>query len=106
LTVKFRILTDRYKEFIPIFVSAHNCAVIVVLFIRPPTCIYARESRSPEPFAFEILHRQRANKVFGKRPHATARDRVIEPCCFDVIDPTASTSSTLLLTVIVIYQYV
>src|SRR6266508_3375353 len=26
-----------------------------------------RESRSPEPLAFEILHQERANKVFGKR---------------------------------------
>jgi hypothetical protein len=33
LAVKFRILTDRYKEFIQNFVSAHNYVVIVVLFI-------------------------------------------------------------------------
>src|SRR5881394_262959 len=26
-----------------------------------------QESRSPEPLAFEILHWERANKVFGKR---------------------------------------
>jgi hypothetical protein len=44
---------------------------------------------SPELFAFEILHRERANKVFGKRSHATARDLVV--------DPAASTSSTPLL---------
>jgi hypothetical protein len=40
---------------------------------------------SPEPFAFEI-HRKRANKVFGKRPHAIARDLVVEPCYVDVVD--------------------
>jgi len=32
-----------------------------------PACTSDRESRSPEPFAFEILHREWANKVFGKR---------------------------------------
>jgi hypothetical protein len=72
---------------------------------RPPTCICIQESRYPEPFAFEILHRKRANKVFGKRSHATARDLVIDPAtstasalllrrhrprCFDVVDPAAS----------------
>ena len=30
-------------------------------------CTDERESRSPEPFAFGILYRERANKVFGKR---------------------------------------
>jgi hypothetical protein len=63
---------------------------------------------SLEPFAFEILHRERANKVFGKRPHATARDLLVEPCCVyvDVIDPAASMSSTLLILARAIYQYV
>jgi hypothetical protein len=30
-------------------------------------CICDRESRSPEPSSSAILHRERANKVFGKR---------------------------------------
>jgi hypothetical protein len=30
-------------------------------------CTGKQESRSPEPFAFGILHRERASKVFGKR---------------------------------------
>jgi hypothetical protein len=51
-------------------------------------CIYERESRFLEPLAFEILHRERANKVFEKRIHATARVLLIDP---------ASTSLTLLL---------
>ncbi|KAF8730691.1 hypothetical protein HU200_016550 [Digitaria exilis] len=34
---------------------------------RAPACTGERESRSPEPVVFEILHRERANKVFGKR---------------------------------------
>jgi hypothetical protein len=69
-------------------------------------CICDRESRSPEPFAFEILHRERENKVFGKHPHATARDLVVEPCCFDVIGPAALTSSTVLIPAHIIYLYV
>ena len=32
-----------------------------------PACTGERESRSPEPFALVILHRERANQVFGKR---------------------------------------
>jgi hypothetical protein len=56
---------------------------------RSPTCIYDREKRSLKSVAFEILHRERANKVFGKRSHATARNLIV--------DPIASTSSTLLL---------
>jgi hypothetical protein len=56
---------------------------------RPPMCICDRESRSPEYFAFVILHRERTNMVFGKRPHATARDLLVEPCCVDVIDTAA-----------------
>jgi hypothetical protein len=51
----------------------------------PDSC---SESKSPEPIAFEILHRERANKVFGKRLHATARVLLV--------DPTTSTLSTLL----------
>jgi hypothetical protein len=31
------------------------------------TCICDQESRSPEPSSLAILHRERANKVFGKR---------------------------------------
>ncbi|KAF8673171.1 hypothetical protein HU200_048719 [Digitaria exilis] len=34
---------------------------------RAPACTGERESRSPEPVVFEILYRERANKVFGKR---------------------------------------
>nr|CAB3466475.1 unnamed protein product [Digitaria exilis] len=34
---------------------------------RALACTGERESRSPEPVVFEILHRERANKVFGKR---------------------------------------
>lgn len=34
---------------------------------RAPACTGDRESRSPEPSALVILHRERANKVFGKR---------------------------------------
>jgi hypothetical protein len=97
-------------QLIPIFAFAyvHNRAAFVVLFI--PTVdvhlrICDRESRSAEPFAFEILHRERANKVFGKRPHATARDLLVEPCCVDVIDTAASISSTLLIPAHGIYQY-
>ena len=30
-------------------------------------CTGERESRSTEPFVFEILHWERANKIFGKR---------------------------------------
>ncbi|WVZ69647.1 hypothetical protein U9M48_018404 [Paspalum notatum var. saurae] len=40
---------------------------IPVLSIPPPTCIGDRESRSPKPFAFRASHREKANKVFGKR---------------------------------------
>ena len=31
-----------------------------------PACTGERESRSPEPFTLVILHRERANQVFGK----------------------------------------
>jgi hypothetical protein len=59
-------------------------------------CIYDRESKSLKPVGFEILHRERANKVFEKRPHATAHDLLIDPVVNVVIDPAASTSSILL----------
>jgi hypothetical protein len=58
-------------------------------------CIYYRESRPPEPTAFEIMHRERTNKVFGKRPHTSAHDLLVDPAFDVVIDPAASTSSTL-----------
>jgi hypothetical protein len=34
---------------------------------RSSTCICNRESRSPKPSSSAILHRERANKIFGKR---------------------------------------
>jgi hypothetical protein len=34
---------------------------------RSSMCIYDQKSRSPEPPSSTILHRKRANKVFGKR---------------------------------------
>jgi hypothetical protein len=64
--------------------------------------------RRPKPFAFEILHRERANKGFGKRPHVTARDLLTSstPLIPLIINPAASTSSTLLIPACTIYQYV
>jgi hypothetical protein len=75
---------------------------------QPQTYICDRESRSPEPFAFEILHREKENKVFGKRPHATARDLLtsLTPLIPLIINPVASTSSTLPISARAIYQYV
>jgi hypothetical protein len=54
------------------------------------------------------MHRERANKVFGKRPHATAHDLLMSsiPLIPLIINPAASTSSTLLIPSRAIYQYV
>jgi hypothetical protein len=75
-----------------------HISLSVVLFI-PTADVHLRsgEQVSGTLRLFDILHRERANKVFGKRPHVTARDLVVEPCCFDIIDPAVSTSSSLLL---------
>lgn len=60
------------------------------VLIGPWTWPYIRRLLgSAKPIAFEIMHRERANKFFVKRSHMTARDLVV--------DPAASTSSTLLL---------
>lgn len=37
------------------------------------TCISNRESRSLKPITFEILHLDKANKIFRKHLYATAR---------------------------------
>ena len=42
--------------------------------VLTPLATGERESRSPESFAFGILHRERANKVFGKRPMRLLND--------------------------------
>jgi hypothetical protein len=42
------------------------------------TCNCERESRSPELVALNILHRKEANKIFGKRLHATARVLLVD----------------------------
>jgi hypothetical protein len=51
-------------------------------------CICDRESRSLEPVAYKILHRERANKVLGS-VHMTAR--VV------LVDPATLITSTVLL---------
>ncbi|WVZ57333.1 hypothetical protein U9M48_007731 [Paspalum notatum var. saurae] len=56
-----------YISSLPGFANACYRAVFIVLSIPPPTCIRDRESRSPKPFAFRASHREKANKVFGKR---------------------------------------
>jgi hypothetical protein len=78
-------LSQRELVFLPLHTSASS---LWSSSSRAPTCIYDRESRSPESVAFEILHREKANKVFVKRLHANARVLLVHP---------ASTSWTLLL---------
>ena len=36
------------------------------VFVPSATFVFPKESRSPEPHAFVILRREKANKVFGK----------------------------------------
>jgi hypothetical protein len=43
------------------------CCAAEATSSRSSTCICNQESRSPEPSSSAILHRERANKVFGKR---------------------------------------
>jgi hypothetical protein len=43
------------------------CCATEPISSRSSMCICDRESRSPEPSSLAILHRERANKVFGKR---------------------------------------
>jgi hypothetical protein len=53
-------------------------------------------------------HRESANKVFGKRSHASARDLLTSSTLLIlvIINPAASTSSILLIPARAIYQYV
>jgi hypothetical protein len=43
------------------------CCITEATSSRSSTCICDRESKSPEPSSSAIMHRERANKVFGKR---------------------------------------
>jgi hypothetical protein len=72
------------------------------------TCIYDRESRSLKPVAFDILHRERANKVLGSVFirllmffSSTLLLRCIRSCYFDDVDPTASPTLSTSMS----YQY-
>jgi hypothetical protein len=45
----------------------HCCCAAEATSSHSSTCICDRESRSPKPSSSAILHRERANKIFGKR---------------------------------------
>lgn len=72
-----------WVRFLPLFFSWQ---VVVVIF-TPSVDMYLRlESRSPKPVAFEILHWEKASKVFKKCLHATALARRRQPCRFHTVN--------------------
>jgi hypothetical protein len=59
--------TNNHKPHMHLGFHLLHCYAAKASSSRLSTCIHDWESRSPEPSSSVILHRERANKVFGKQ---------------------------------------